>query len=319
MAVLAESGLKWFNSPAFFYEGTVDQVKKHIPDFERRSFSLAQPDNKHTFLNNRLDMIVRKPHGEDANFIPIGVVSKDYVLVQHAEVINNAMLALKESKIDLDKGRAELIITEHGERMHFSFYLPEKYEFDPGDGNKLTMRLECFNSVDGSTRFRVFMGWFRLVCSNGLIIGVTQADVWRRHVGDLSLNGVKDVLSAGLAQTEAEKDNFKKWNTMPVNVNKLKPWCNKELKSKWGFKAATRAYHIAKTGHDVEIAGPYKDFTPTTIATKETLAVPGCPPICKNIFDLSQILAWLAKERRDIQEQLEWKEQIAEILKPLIN
>lgn len=319
MTVTSESASKWFNSPAFFHKGTVDQVKEYIPDVERRSFSLTQPDNTYTSLNNRLDMIVRKPHGEVANFIPIGVVSKDYVLVRHAEVIDTAIAALEQSKIAIDKVRAELTITEYGERMHLSLYLPEKYGFDPGDGNRLTMRLECFNSVDGSTRFRALMGWFRFVCSNGLIIGVTQADVRRRHVGDLSLDDVKAVLSAGLAQADAEKDNFKKWYEMPVDVNKLMPWFDEEVKKQWGFKAATRAFHIAKTGHDIEIAGQYKDCRPTTIATKITQPVPGCPSICRNIFDLSQTLAWLAKERRDVQEQLEWREQIAEILKPLTN
>jgi hypothetical protein len=34
---------------------------------------------------------------------------------------------------------------------------------------------------------------------------------------------------------------------------------------------------------------------------------------------LSQILAWLAKERRDIQEQLGWREQIPELMAPLLN
>ncbi len=36
------------------------------------------------------------------------------------------------------------------------------------------MRLECLNSVDGSTRFRAERGWFRLVCSNGLRFGITR-------------------------------------------------------------------------------------------------------------------------------------------------
>ncbi len=49
------------------------------------------------------------------------------------------------------------------------------------------MRLECFNSVNGSTRFRALLGWFRFICSNGMVIGVIRSDVLRRHVGDLGL------------------------------------------------------------------------------------------------------------------------------------
>ena len=38
-----------------------------------------------------------------------------------------------------------------------------------------------------------------------------------------------------------------------------------------------------------------------------------------NVFDVSQVLAWLAKERRDLHEQLEWREQIPKLLAPLMS
>ena len=41
-----------------------------------------------------------------------------------------------------------------------------------------------------------------------------------------------------------------------------------------------------------------------------------CAPL-HNLFDVSQILAWLAKERRDVQEQLEWREQIPDLIASL--
>jgi hypothetical protein len=69
----------------------------------------------------------------------------------------------------------------------------------------------------------------------------------------------------------------------------------------------------------VEIVGQYKDRRPTTIETKQTVRVPGCEKSCGNLFDVSQILAWLAKERRDVQEQLEWREEIPALLGPLMN
>jgi hypothetical protein len=70
---------------------------------------------------------------------------------------------------------------------------------------------------------------------------------------------------------------------------------------------------------DAEIVGHYKGTTPTTIAMHATKRVPGASQPCRNLFDLSQILAWLAKERRDVQEQLEWREKIPELLVPLMN
>jgi hypothetical protein len=43
-------------------------------------------------------------------------------------------------------------------------------------------------------------------------------------------------------------------------------------------------------------------------------SVPGSRGEAANLFDVSQILAWLAKERRDVQEQVEWRAQIPALM-----
>jgi hypothetical protein len=313
-----ENRPKWFNSPVSFYEGTLSDISRHVPEFERRTFALAQPGETHTRINERMDTIVRKPTMDDPNFVPLGVVSKDYVLVTHREVVNIAAKAIKAVNLPPADVKAEITITDYGERMVLSLYLPEKYSFDPGDGHPLALRLECFNSVDGSTRFRALMGWFRFVCSNGLIIGVTSSDVRRRHIGDLGLSDVEAVLIYGINEYEKEKNNFKEWRNRSVQPNQLASWIKEELQKGWGFKAAARAHHISQTGYDAKVIGPYKDNTPITIPMRKAARVPGTPQESRNLYDISQILAWLARERRDVQEQLEWREQIPELLEPLM-
>jgi hypothetical protein len=310
---------KWFNSPVSFYKGMLSDISRHIPEFERRTFALGQPDEERTRINERLDTIVRRPTTDDPNFVPVGVVSKEYVLVPHTEVLNIAAKAIKAVNLSPADVKAELKITDYGERMALSLYLPKKYAFDPGDGYPLALRLECFNSVDGSTRFRALMGWFRFVCSNGLIIGVTSSDVRRRHIGDLGLSDVEAVLTYGIKESEKEKKNFIEWRKRMVQYNQFASWINGELKKGWGFKAAARTYHISRTGCDAEVIGPYKDNTPISIHMRQTASVPGAPRGAQNLYDVSQILAWLAKERRDVQEQLEWREKIPELMKPLMN
>lgn len=314
------TGSKWFNSTVTFHEESLTEIRKHIPTFERRAFGLTQPDNEQSRLNERLDTIVRLPFGDDKTFIPVGVVSKSYTLVQHDAVLDVATKALEDMKIAPVDVKAELEITEYGERMALSLCLPDKYRFDPGDGHSMALRLECLNSVDGSTRFRALVGWFRFVCSNGLILGVTRSDVRRRHVGDVGLEDVGAVLTAGLKEFEAEKKNFKYWRKSEITLDRLAPWVDKNLREVWGFKAAARTFHIARTGFDAEVVGQYKGSTPTCIAMQETtMRVPGAPEQCRNLFDLSQVLAWLAKERRDVQEQLQWRERIPDLMNPLMN
>jgi hypothetical protein len=310
---------KWFSSPVAFHKGSLADVRAHIPDFERRSFSLEQPGGERTCLNARFDTIVRRPFQGDGNFIPVGVVSKDYTLAPHKSALNIVERSLASVSVDPDDVQAEIEITEYGERIHLSLYLPEKFIFDPGDGHPMALRLECFNSVDGSTRFRALMGWFRFVCSNGLVIGVTRSDLRRRHVGEPHIEEVEKVLSRGLEEAETEKGNFERWRKVPITFDKLVPWIDKDLKAGWGFKAAARAYHIACFGSDAEVVGPYKGNEPTTIPMESVKRVPGTPERCDNLFDLSQILVWLAKERRDEQEQLEWREKIPSLMAPLLN
>jgi hypothetical protein len=134
----------------------------------------------------------------------------------------------------------------------------------------------------------------------------------------MGLDDVQTVLSYGLQAADTEQGNFARWRQRTVSPDDLVSWINKELKNGWGFKAAARFYHIARTGHDAEIAGLYKEKTPTTIPVRSKGPVPGAPDECRNLYDVSQILAWLAKERRDVQEQLAWREGIHGLLAPLI-
>ena len=120
---------KWFNSPVRFHKGSLTDIPQHIPDFDRQDFALGNRANQPSLANARLDMIIRKPFGPERAFVPIGIVSKDYVLVKHAEVIETATKAMKSFGADPANVQAEVTITEYGERMALSLYLPEKYTF----------------------------------------------------------------------------------------------------------------------------------------------------------------------------------------------
>ena len=181
----------------------------------------------------------------------------------------------------------------------------------------MTVRLECLNSVDGSTRFRAMMGWFRLVCSNGLVIGVTESESDRRHVGDLQLEDIGLVLHAGMTDYKLERDTLVRWRNVEVKAAALRDWVDHDLKDAWGFKAAARAFHIAASGCDVTVIGPYKGHSPTSVRVERAEAVPGSPEKSTNLFDISQVLAWLAKERRDIHDQMSWREQIPVLMASL--
>lgn len=306
---------RWRNSPVRSFECCLPDVFDHLPDFERRTLALQDVDGMRSCLNPRLDTIIRKPHGDDPNYVPVGVVSKGYALIPHKEVLRAAANALRDVVGDVQDIRTELAITEYGERMQACLFLPRKYRFEPGG---MDLRLELLNSVDGSTQFRALLGWFRFVCSNGLIVGVTKSCLRRRHAGDIGISDIGFVLRDGLADAEQDAENLACWRSRKIDLAALVPWVNGEVKKTWGFKAAARAYHIACSGHDVEIVGKYKGRRPTTIETRRAERVPGCPEKAQNAFDLAQVLSWLASHRTDLQERLEWRQQIPPLMATLI-
>ena len=308
---------RWLNSSVTTHSGTLYDIRKHLPFFERRPFGLDQPDRQSRRENSRLDVIVRLPIDGDPEFVPVGVVSKDYALLPHTSVLDAAIVELENAEINLDEVEADVRLTENGERMALSLRLPDNYMHDPGDGHPITVRLECLNSVDGSTRFRAVMGWFRLICSNGLSIGVTRSDAERRHIGDLQIEQIGSVLRAGIEDYKLERDTLVRWASVEIHPRDLARWVETDVKTQWGFKAGARVWHIATTGHDVEVLGPYKRNSPTTVPVEHTERVPGSPEQSTTVFDASQVLAWLAKERRDIQEQVEWREQIPGLITTL--
>ena len=310
-------GASWFESPVRHFQGTVEEIKNYLPVFERRSFSARKPGSLRSGCNERFDMIVRKPLGVDVDYIPVGIVSKTYALVPHQLVLNAAVKALNDAEIPTEGITAVLALTQYGERMHLCLYLPKEYDFDPDDGHKMKIRLECLNSVDGNSRFRALMGWLRQVCSNGMTVGVERKLLLRRHTGDMDIADMKSILIAGLEDALKDQKLFYKWSRIKVSDEKLTAWIEKPLQNMWGFKAAARACHIAHTGYDAELIPIFEKQRPSQAQLKFAQPVPGCPQKSTNLFDINQILAWLAKERRDLQEQLQWRQQIPGLMEKL--
>jgi len=221
--------LKWLGSPISTYTGTIKEILAHIPEFERRPFSLASQDAS-TNENAFMDMIVRKSVSTlDKAEIPIGIVSKSYQLVQHRQVITTVINALKKVNIKPEDVTAELQITKYGERVGLHIQFPEKYTIEPREGDKLALRLGVFNSVDGSTRFRAVLGWLRFVCSNGMVVGSAQNDYKRRHNQTLVIDDVNALLTEGIELAVADNINLERWCKTKVDSNKLTRWIDNQV------------------------------------------------------------------------------------------
>lgn len=204
-------------------EGSITQVMERLPHFGRQPFAMSSANGEDVGINPYLDMIYRMPARQGEKAIPIGVVSKNYRLVDHHLVLQTVQGALLDNNIDPGAVRAHGSWTPHGERAHFSLLLPEeeRFTFSPADGDEMRFRVEVFNSVEGSCRFMAVAGWLRFVCSNGLIVGSVLMDLRQKHRQQLQIEDFGKLLRGSVESAGDNKEVCISWLRQKVDPSIL--------------------------------------------------------------------------------------------------
>lgn len=311
-------GMSWLGSPVTTWTGYVHELSPRLPSFRRIPFAVGKSEAGPGGESPRYDAIVRLPTLDSRAETPVGVVSRNYRLVQHDEILQLAIKALEGVKIGLQTITADLMLTEHGERMALCLTLPERFDYVCPAGDPMRLRFDCFNSVDGSSRLAAFLGWHRFVCSNGMIVGTTLGQYRRAHNPGLDPEDLGRVLRDGMRLAVKERKRFDRWRNGNVDGERLKRWIDGELRDAWGVKAAARAYAIATTGHDAEFTHPFEGGRPTERRVKLGPAVPGSIVPASSPFAVSQVLSWLAGQRQELPERIEWTAQIPRLIETLV-
>lgn len=304
------------------FKGELDPILAFIPEFDRVPFGAGAgtgggsgPGGENAFL----DAIVRRANpGQRLAAVPVGVVSKRYCLVPHGEVAQSVRGALAASGVHPREMDAEVFLTVYGARMALFVRLPRRYDFDPGDGHPMALRLLCLNSVDGSSPLRMLLGWYRFVCANGLAVGTTQSELRLVHREGSMCGDIAELLRAGIALAEREKVALRLWVSLQVPIARFVRFADNELAAAWGVRAAARFLHIATTGFDAEPAYPFEPGPPHAKTMTPTRRVAGSPAHAGTAHDACQILAWVAKERREPQERVDRMLQIPELMQLLL-
>lgn len=198
--------------------------------------------------------------------------------------------------------------------MHLRIYLPDDRDFIPAKGDHMKLRLECYNSVDGSCRVLVLLGWLRLVCTNGLVIGESKTELNDLHDSHLDLGRIPRIVCEALKKVANDQSRMMRWIKTALSVEDLTPWANKHVSAAWGKKAACRVFHICRSGFDVDIVDPFASGEPTDKPVRQTKRVPGSPVAASNLFEVSQALSWVASGRNNPDEQLAWQSGIPDLV-----
>jgi hypothetical protein len=89
--------------------------------------------------------------------MPVATVSKSYSLIQHRDVLALVFRALKMIDIDISGVESLLLLSEYRERMQWSCPILN-FDFDPGDGYPLVLRIDCLTYRKYKNRFHLYRG-----------------------------------------------------------------------------------------------------------------------------------------------------------------
>ena len=135
-------------------------------------------------------------------------VVKNETILQYAEpVIEKAGGKYKECKVFADGARTTMIWNFPNEKVSIK------------NNDELTPEIIIKNSYDGSVGVNIMAGAFRLVCSNGAIIGVIASDYKNKHsIYNVKLDDIEQIIVETIEKT---KTIFKEEFPILVN-NKIK-------------------------------------------------------------------------------------------------
>lgn len=276
----------WFGEDVATIDTTLDSLPSRLPVFDRYAFG----------ANRFRDVIVRRSPG-DADPLPVGVVSKAYVLVQHADAIRAVTEEIKKAGIDPAAVPARLLISEYGTRMALRATLPSAHAFTPDDGHRMALTFECFNSVDGTVPLFAAVGWFRFVCSNGLVVGNSSATVRQKHSPSLEIGEVSEVLAQGMEDALQDRKSFDQWRSTRIPARDLAKWVD----GRFDGKPAQR-----------------KEVQPHERSLTQDVPVPGTHAPCDDGYEIAQVLAWVAAQRGNVAQRLQWRGQIRTLMSHLV-
>jgi hypothetical protein len=101
-----------------------------------------------------------------------------------------------------------------------SYIFPE-HEIKMKAGDSTQLRINVINSYDGSSGLRICTGGYRLVCSNGQIIGDAISDYRTQHTSGFARQAVEPRIAASLTNFLNTGDQWRAWVNTPVSQDQV--------------------------------------------------------------------------------------------------
>jgi hypothetical protein len=143
------------------------------------------------------------------------IVSKDYRVIRHEEVIKEVEQAISDT-IGLSNYEAITAFFNHGGRMRRTYRFKE-IGVEVKKGDLINPELHLMNSYDKTWPFIILLGAFRVVCENGLVVSQKLLHLRRRHVYEIEQINVVEEVGTALKRFKQQAQQWKGWTEKRIS------------------------------------------------------------------------------------------------------
>jgi hypothetical protein len=101
--------------------------------------------------------------------------------------------------------------------------------------NDIKLQLLVTNSHDGLSGFSIRLGFFRFVCSNGLVVGQTFESVNLRHTGNV-IEKIDQAVERMVAQVEKLNSSIQKMKDRKLSIQEQNEFISSAIKTRYPNK-----------------------------------------------------------------------------------
>lgn len=167
----------------------------------------------------------------------LGVVGNRYTPIQNSEAFDLLNNIVDESGANFDSAG----IVGNGRKCYITMKLPNTIQV-AGGNDAIDTYLNCFNSHDGSSAFRIQVTFLRLICTNGMTGMVGGESITLRHTSNATVKvaEAREALGVVFAQQQAFEDEINKMLGIKISDKDYKEFIESLIPYPVG-EASTRA------------------------------------------------------------------------------
>jgi hypothetical protein len=257
-----------------WHRGSLGELRQHVPG----PFTLAP--FRHGDKTNPLLQVVCNADG-----LPLGVVSSSYALLDHGDLVDSLVHSLDQCGLDTTEYPAEMYVGDGGASFGLRLVFSDLV-YDPGDGHPVAGRVELLNSVNRTLPFRLIMGFFRFVCSNGLVVGESVTNLLEIHrKGRVDVPRLREVVAESMRRLQEGSAIFRTMHRTVI-PDGFSARLLAAVTGAWGEREA-QAVQVALVG-----------------GTYQGVQVPGMIAPVETLWGVYNALTWIAGRSRDLVRQV---------------